>query len=135
MLLALLIEDSRKVSLDDLGAFLKNERLRRGWSQARVFQLTGVEQSKLSRIERATNTSMLEPWEIEALAKVYEVSPTYLMEMAGYRWDAPDVSDERAIVYTYVENNEDLTDYQKQVIFGALDDAERRRRELEGTDG
>jgi transcriptional regulator with XRE-family HTH domain len=123
------------VTVEQLGKFLKSARERKGLSQAQVAQMAGMAQSKLSRIENANNVAMLAPEEIESLARVFEVSPHSLVRIAGYAWDEVAEEDIRAIVYTFVENNKDLTDYQKSVIFAALEDAERRRRELEGSDG
>lgn len=125
----------REMGLKELGEYLRDVRLARGWTQTYAARAAEIEQSQLSRIERATGTSFPDPDVIERLAKLYDVNPNYLMRIAGYAWDDSDVAqddDDDALVYTMLERHRGLTPYQKQIIRMALEDAARRRREAEG---
>lgn len=125
----------RGMGLKELGEYLKKVRLARGWTQTYAAREAGVEQSQLSRIERATGTSFPDPDVIERLATLYGVSPNHLMRIAGYAWGESAVAqntDDDVLVYTMREHHRDLTPYQRQIIQMALDDAARRRREQEG---
>ena len=66
-----------------LGEFLKEIRNQKRLSQAKVFQQTGITDSRLSKAENGAD-DILNPNEIKKLASLYGVGTVKLYMMAGY---------------------------------------------------
>lgn len=64
---------------DDIGDFLKKERLRRKWSQRRVATENRWDQAKVSRIETGKYPPSID--DMEAFARMYDVSLVKLVRM------------------------------------------------------
>lgn len=117
------------------GEFVKKRRGRLGLLQSDIGRAIDRPDSYISRLENNQFRDLPSPEEMRRLAKVLECTEADLLRAAGYI-TAPNEEQrsERMTVYTYIEQNEDLTDFQKRIIFEALEDAERRRREIEAAE-
>lgn len=72
------------------GAYLKEQRSRRGLSIRKAAALVGVSPSRLGEIERGESYRTLRETRpsrelIESLARAYEIDVNGLLEMAGYQ--------------------------------------------------
>ena len=67
-----------------LGEYLKEIRLQKKLSLKDVYKLTGISDSKLSRIETGTNASDPAPSILQALSNLYSINLIELYRMAGY---------------------------------------------------
>lgn len=96
----------------------KNENLPRGTTCDQIAAVLHLDRNEVrARAGRTqVNVTRAVTWNVEAQAS------------QGQRTS---VDDDRAIVYTHVQNDPDLTDHEKRIILHALDEARRRRREIE----
>ncbi len=85
-----------------LGEYLKEIRLQKKLSLKDVYKLTGISDSKLSRIENSTNASDPAPSILQALANLYNINLIELYRMAGY------LDEEALSSYKQVFHNVDL---------------------------
>ena len=67
-----------------LGEQLKICRQKKKLSLRKVYEVTGITDSKLSRIERSGNTTDITADNLVALARLYEINPVNLFVSAGY---------------------------------------------------
>lgn len=67
-----------------LGEYLKEIRLQKKLSLKDVYKLTGISDSKLSRIENGTNASDPAPSILQSLSNLYSINLIELYRMAGY---------------------------------------------------
>jgi transcriptional regulator with XRE-family HTH domain len=72
-----------------LGAFLKAERQRRGWTIRQAAEKAGVSHNRLVEVERGAKYSTDRPTApsrelLERLAEAYSLSGTLLLALAGY---------------------------------------------------
>ncbi len=118
-----------------LGEFLRQQRGRKGLLQREVAGKANIDQSRLSRLERDLGDKFPTPEELAGLAEALDCQPRELMAAAGYPVDddrpESDADDDQRI-YTMLERNTSLTSYQKQIIRLTWEEAQRRRREIEG---
>ena len=71
-----------------LGAWVKAERERRGWSQSELARRAGLAQSYISRMEvNARTKPSLKV--VEQLARAFEISPEQLMQAVSAMQPAP----------------------------------------------
>lgn len=117
------------------GQFIKNRRGRLGLMQSDIGRAIDRPDSYVSRLENDRFRDLPSPEEMRRLAEVLDCTEADLLRAAGY---IPESNEEqrtdRATIYTLVENNADLTDFQKRIIYEAWEDAERRRREIEAAE-
>lgn len=99
-----------------LGEYLKGIRLQQELSLKDVYKATGISDSKLSRIENATNASDPAPSILQALSKLYNINLIELYCMAGY------LDEEALSSYERVFQNVDLlTEDERNHIQAQID--------------
>ena len=69
--------------MSKFGDYLRQLRNEKGISQADVFNLTGITNSRLSKTENGADNT-LNPAELKKLASIYEVAVIPIYIMAGY---------------------------------------------------
>ena len=67
-----------------IGKYLKSARLRLGISLKEVYNITGISDSRLSRIENETTATETAPSILRALAELYHINIVDLYVSAGY---------------------------------------------------
>lgn len=107
--------------MSKLGAYLKEVRNGKGFSQAKVYEMTGITDSRLSKAENGADAT-LNPAEIKKLASLYGVAVVPMYIMAGYL-DASDLEEYRS----GFKNTELLDDEEKQHIQDQIDFINRRK--------
>lgn len=110
------------MTVKELGHYLRRQREARGWTQAHVARVAGIEQSQLSRLERGVGTAFPEPDVIAKLAGVFGVPPEDLMRVSGYTWDV--AQNEHAPVLTMSEDDlrwHELPPHVRRMVKGMVD--------------
>lgn len=69
--------------MGEFGDYLKKLRIRKGLSQAKVYQKTGITNSRLCKAENGT-CDILTPLDLKKLAKLYEEPTVSVYIEAGY---------------------------------------------------
>lgn len=117
------------------GQYVRQRRARIGLLQKDVADAIDRPTSYVSRLENDQFKDLPSPEEMRRLAEVLECTEADLLRAAGY---IPESNEEqrtdRATVYTFVQNDPNLSDFQKHIIFEALEYSERRRREIEAAE-
>lgn len=88
--------------MNKLGNYLKKLRIQHGFSLKKVYQATGITDSKLIRIENGANNSEVSPKDLKALAKLFKINLVDLYLIAGY------LDEESLSSYEQVFQNADL---------------------------
>lgn len=74
-----------EVGIPELGAYIRERRLAKGLSQDQLARLVGRTQNYISRLENAgPDYPLPDPDTLVALAHVLDVTPRYLLRIAGY---------------------------------------------------
>lgn len=118
------------------GAYLRQQRSRiPNLKQADVARALDKSTTWISRLENDQFKEFPSPEELSRLAEVLQCTTHDLLRAAGYieHPESEAVAD-RATVYTFVQNDPNLSDFQKHIIFEALEYSERRRREIEAAE-
>ncbi len=84
----------RGASMSKFGDYLKQIRNEKGLSQAKVYEYTGITNSRLCKAENGADTT-LNPEELKKLASLYEVAVVPMYIMAGYL-DTSDLEEYRS---------------------------------------
>lgn len=103
------------------GEYLKQIRNEKGISQARVFELTGITDSRLSKAENGADDT-LHPAELKKLASVYGVAIVPIYIMAGY-FEPSDLEEYRS----GFKNTELLDEEEKKHIQDQIDFINRKK--------
>ena len=69
--------------MSELGVYLRDTRNSKGLSQLKVYQQTGITNSRLCKAENGAD-NILNAAEIRKLAKLYDVAVVPMFIMAGY---------------------------------------------------
>jgi transcriptional regulator with XRE-family HTH domain len=80
--------------MSKLGDYLKIVRNEKGLSQAKVYEMTGITNSRLCKAEKGADAT-LSPAELKNLASLYEVAVVPMYIMAGCL-DASDLEEYRS---------------------------------------
>lgn len=107
--------------MSKFGVYLKEARNNNGFSQAKVYEITGITDSRLSKAENGAD-STLNPAEIKKLASLYGVAVVPMYIMAGYL-DASDLEEYRS----GFKNTELLDNEEKQHVQEEIDFINRRK--------
>lgn len=107
------------------GNYLKTVRSEKGISQARVYEKTGITNSRLSKAENGADDT-LNPVELKKLAILYEVAVVPMYIMAGYL-DTSDLEEYRS----GFKNTELLDDEEKKHIQDQIDFLIRRKKDAQ----
>lgn len=128
---------------DHFGKWLASQMEERNLSGEALGRMTGWSGSAVRSWLKGTRTP--EERACDAIAEAFGIDRNEVRRRAGrglvhqgsasaQQGQQASTRADRATVYTYVQNDPDLTDFQKRIIFEALDDAERRRREIEAAE-
>jgi HTH-type transcriptional regulator, competence development regulator len=101
-------------SMSELGNRLKECRKKSGLSLKEVYEITGITDSRLSKMERGQNYCT--PDDIKTLANLYNIQTIHLYELAGY------LTKEDITEYQYVfQGVSSLDDEEMQYIQTQID--------------
>lgn len=100
--------------MQELGAFLKECRSMRHLSLKKVYTLSGIADSKLSRVERG-ETKLLTPQELKSLSDLYQTGIVPLFLMAGYLTESDLIDYQHGFSNAALLTNEEHDVIQKEI--------------------
>ena len=101
--------------MGNLGNYLRELRIQRGLSQKDVYKEIGISDSRLSRIEKGSNTFESVPTIMKALAKLYKIDLVDLLLNTGYLDVDALSSYERVFQNVDLLSDEERNHIQKQI--------------------